>query len=484
LVTDLPQDKQDLLQKMSTSVLTHYQIQGHNYEILNVPPDGSCFFTSLSVGMAYHNVFHSSETVRTMIAQAMKIRWEDEERAPSRPQWFHKLFLACTDSCWHNKFEEYNHNMKQNLHVGENSWGSQLEILMAQEVFQLEIKHYLPHINPNVWQQSCLNLFFILSGKHLDVSSQSLIIRIAQTGSCDFDEKNPNAIDHFVFLRPQNLKLKIHENPDLDFANDMIAMLENDTRPNCISRWRSILADARFKIDSHFIEEKNENDRLDREQKEQEALRLQSEEKAFDERSQNEPNTASESENSNDQNASLKTRINIKKRKFHKTHSLRRKKKKRKTCDKVHQNSQTVVSDKPKPAINLRAPKRKRQKCSKGESRKKAKVNCDKDISAEESISEAPITLTSREKANKRKEQQRLRKKRKREQVKKDQALVISPTQVLLSQDKVEKRKAYKTRTSDKKVHIKPTRQKQKFREKTKISIKLHAPLKLMRKKE
>ncbi len=59
-------------------IVTHLLFQNQNFEVLDVRADGNCFYSMISVGLAFHNIFLSMKNVKRNIFTHMRGLWEAE----------------------------------------------------------------------------------------------------------------------------------------------------------------------------------------------------------------------------------------------------------------------------------------------------------------------------------------------------------------------------------------------------------------------
>ncbi len=57
-------------------IITHLLFQNQNFEVLDVRADGNCFYSMISVGLAFHNIFLSMKNVKRNIFTHMHDLWE------------------------------------------------------------------------------------------------------------------------------------------------------------------------------------------------------------------------------------------------------------------------------------------------------------------------------------------------------------------------------------------------------------------------
>ena len=105
--------------------VTHLRFQEQKFEVLDVKADGNCFYSMISVGLAFNEKFLSMQAVKRDILTHMQELWE------AKSKWFKELYSQFAPPALHDNFHGYIRQMSK-----DHEWSSMLERDIASVLFK------------------------------------------------------------------------------------------------------------------------------------------------------------------------------------------------------------------------------------------------------------------------------------------------------------------------------------------------------------
>ncbi len=210
-------------------VVTHMLFQQQQFEVIDVKANGNCFYSMISVGLAFHNVFQSMKTVKQNIFVHMQELWEAEVG------WFKILFDQFVQPVFRHNFNGYIRHM-----LKDGEWASMLERDIASILFKCNILMHTPGPRTPGFEASVPQIVDRADYRVIP----ELIIHCAYVNASDFTRASHH--NHYVFLRQMGRELMIHQVRPRGQASAAIAMLKNEACPHFLR----LLTSEQEKIDN------------------------------------------------------------------------------------------------------------------------------------------------------------------------------------------------------------------------------------------